>query len=185
MWRCGSEPDPAPGIAVGTQLMDLRGGLQYTRFLREDLAVTLSVDALSAQADLVTINGYSSSGTRMQQSRIVSVPLGLRWDPRPGDLRTKPVKFYLAAGLGPVWGAHVGGSVSESSVFAGTRVATTFGGTLGAGADVLIGRRWSLGVGAGYNWMADFPEPLGTRKNFSGFDAGVSIGWIWGRGHGQ
>jgi len=185
MWRGGSPTGPTPSIAVGSQTMDVRGGLQYTRFLRENLAATLSFNVLSAEADLVTINGTSSSGTRMQRSQIVSLPLGLQWDPQPGDLRMKPVKLYLAAGLGPVWGVHAGGSIDESSLFAGTRVAMTVGGFVGAGADVLIGRRWSLGVSAGYNWMADFSEPLGTRKNFSGLDVGVSLGWIWGKGTGQ
>jgi hypothetical protein len=99
-WLGASTADPTPSIAVGTQGMDVRAGLQYTRFLREDLAATLSFNVLSTEADLVTINGLSSSGTRMQRSQIVSMPLGVRWDPQPGDLRMKPVKLYLAAGLG-------------------------------------------------------------------------------------
>ena len=74
---------------------------------------------------------------------------------------------------------------SESSLFVGTREAMTFGAFVGAGADVLLGRRWSLGVGAGYNWMASFSEPIGTRKNYSGLDVGVSLGWMWGKGHAQ
>ena len=36
--------------------MDIRGGLQCTRFLREDLAAALSFHVLSAEADLVTID---------------------------------------------------------------------------------------------------------------------------------
>ena len=113
---------------------------------------------------------------------LVSVPLGIRWDPQPGDLRTKPVKLYLGAGLGPVVGIHTGGSIDESTVFAGSRAAMTFGGFVGGGADVLLGRRWSIGVSAGYNLMADFAETIGTRKNYSGLDVGVAVGWMWGRG---
>src|SRR5512139_817656 len=182
MWRATGAADATPTIAVGTESLDFRAGLQYTRFLREDLAATFSFNVLSAEADLVTFDGVSSSGTRQQHSHIVSVPLGIRWDPQPGDLRTKPVKLYLAAGLGPVVGTHTGGSLDSSTVFAGTRVATTFGGFVGAGADVLLGRRWSIGVSAGYNWMADFSEPIGTRRDYSGLDVGVAIGWMWGRG---
>jgi hypothetical protein len=184
-WLGGSATDPTPSIAVGTQGMDVRAGLQYTRFLREDLAATLSLNVLSTEADLVTINGVSSSGTSMQRSQIVSMPFGVRWDPRPDDLRMTPVKLYLAAGLGPVWGTHTGGSIDESSVFAGTRTVATVGGFVGGGGDVLLGRRWSLGVSAGYNWMADFRETIGARKNYSGVDVGVSIGWMWGKGYQQ
>jgi hypothetical protein len=60
----------------------------------------------------------------------------------------------------------------------------TLGGFVGGGADVLLGRRWSLGVAAGYRWMADFSQTIGTRKNYGGVDAGIGIGWMWGRGYG-
>jgi hypothetical protein len=173
MWRGSGAPEAPPKFAAGAQAVDLRGGLQYTRFLREDLA------------DLVTFDGFSPSGTSQQRSQIISLPLGLRWDPQPGDLRTKPVKLYLAAGLGPVIGLHTGGSVDEATAFAGTRAAMTFGGFLGGGVDVLLGRRWSLGVSAGYNWMTDFSQTIGTRKNYSGVDVGIGIGWMWGKGYGQ
>ena len=183
MWRAAGASDPPPTIAVGVESLDMRGGLQYTRFLREDLAATFSVTVLPAEADVVTIDGVTSSGTGMQRSAIVSMPLGIRWDPQPGDLRTKQLKLYLTAGIGPIVGAHTGGSIDGSTVFAGSRSAMTFGGFVGAGTDVVLGRRWSLGVSGGYNWMADFPRALGTRKNYSGVDVGVSLGWMWGKGY--
>lgn len=185
VWRDSGGPEAPPKIAVGAQLLDFRGGLQYTRFLREDLAATLSLDVLAAEADLVTFGGASSSGTSQQRSQIIFLPVGLRWDPQPGDLRTRPVKLHIGAGLGPVIGLHAGGSVDHATVFAGTRAAMTLGGFVGGGVDVLLGRRWSLGVNGGYRWTADFSETIGTRKNYTGVDAGIGIGWMWGAGHGQ
>ena len=119
MWR-GGEASALPKYALGTQAVDIRGGLQYTRFLRENLAATLSLNVLSVEADLVTFDGVSTSGTSLQQSQIVSVPLGLRWNPQRGDLRTKPLKLYLATSLGPMIGLHTGGSVDEATAFVGT-----------------------------------------------------------------
>ena len=185
MWRGTGEPEAPPKFAAGAQTIDLRGGFQYTRFLRENLAATLSFDVLSAQADMVMFDGISLTGTSRQRSEIVSIPVGLRWNPLRGDLRTKPVKPYLAASLGPVIGAHTGGSIDETTVFAGTRVAMTVGGFLGGGVDVLVGRHWSLSASAGYNWMADFSQTIGTRKNYGGIDVGIGIGWMWGKGYGQ
>ena len=184
MWRGTGEPEVLPKFAAGAQTVDLRGGFQYTRFLRESLAATLSLDVLSAQADLVMWDGVSFAATSRQRSEIISIPVGLRWNPLRGDLRTKPVKLYLAASLGPVIGSHTGGSVDAVTAFAGTRVAMTVGGSLGGGVDVLVGRHWSLGVSAGYNWMADFSQTIGTRKNYSGVDVGIGIGWVWGKGYG-
>ena len=30
---------------------------------------------------------------------------------------------------------------------------------------------------------ADFSQTIGTRKNYSGVDAGIGIGWTWGKGY--
>jgi hypothetical protein len=63
-------------------------------------------------------------------------------------------------------------------------VRTTVGGRLGAGLDAHVARSWSIGVEGGYTWMPDFSQPVGIRDNYSGFDVGVSIGWLFGKGYG-
>ena len=35
---------------------------------------------------------------------------------------------------------------------------------------------------AGYNWMADFDQPVGGRRNYSGFGMSVGLGVLFGRG---
>jgi hypothetical protein len=186
MWRpAGSGNTPASGTTVGVETADFRAGLQYTRFLREDLAATLSFDVLSAKSDVVTLSGNSYSISQRLSTQLIAVPVGIRWNPLRGDLRFKPIKPYATIGVGPVMGAAVTGSSGQSSPFVGARAAMTFGVFAGAGADVVLGRRWSIGVSAGYNWMANFSKPIGSRRNYSGLDVGVSLGWIWGKGTGQ
>ena len=41
---------------------------------------------------------------------------------------------------------------------------------------------FSLGLRGGFDWMADFHERMGGHDNFSGFDLGVSLGWLFGKG---
>lgn len=82
-----------------------------------------------------------------------------------------------------MFGGSSGAFAGEDAALAGDRSAVTVAGFFGAGADILLGRRWSLGVNAGYTWMADVGEPIGGRFGYSGFDAAVSIGWMWGRGY--
>ena len=43
--------------------------------------------------------------------------------------------------------------------------------------------RWlMIGVCGGYNFMGDFSEPLLGQTNLSGAEAGVSIGFVFGKG---
>jgi hypothetical protein len=112
----------------------------------------------------------------------VSLPLGVRWNPMKGALHTRAVRPYLAVGLGPVIGGSSGAGVSSDGAFAGSRTRASVGGTIGAGVDFHLGRHGSVGVGGGYQWMVDFSEPVGARDNYSGFQLGVNIGWLFGKG---
>lgn len=179
MWR-GDDGSgtPLPNLAAGTSSVDGLVGLQYTRFLREDLAVTFGIDILPSETSYISLEG-SFSGSRA----VLLLPLGLRWNPMKGDLRTRAVKPFLAAGFGPVIGSSSGASKTFTAAFAGAQSGTTFGGFLGAGLDVLIGRHFSLGVDARYNLMADFSTPIGGLENYSGFQMAVGFGWVFGQGH--
>jgi hypothetical protein len=177
-WRVPGGSD-TPSVAAGEDSFDLAFGLQYTRFLREDLALTFGPRVLTSTSSIVTPSGSFSGDLA-----IVSLPLGVRWNPMRNNLHTHAVKPYLAAGLGPVIGGSSGAGVSPDGAFAGSRTRASVGGTLGAGVDFHLGRHWSLGVGGGYQWMADFAEPIGARDNYSGFQLGLNIGWLFGKGSG-
>jgi hypothetical protein len=81
-----------------------------------------------------------------------------------------------------VFGESNGSSVGPDGVFVGSRTQATVGGHLGAGVDIHLNRRWSFGLSAVYNWMADFAEPIGKRDNYGGFDLRLSVGWLFGKG---
>jgi hypothetical protein len=81
-----------------------------------------------------------------------------------------------------VFGESNGSSVGPDGAFVGSRTQATVGGHVGAGVDIHLSRRWSFGLSAVYNWMADFGEPIGKRDNYSGFDLRLSVGWLFGKG---
>jgi hypothetical protein len=179
MWR-GTQgaASSLPNLALGTDAADLLAGLQYTRFVREDLAITFGADVFPSASSIV-----SQAGAFAGSTAVVALPLGVRWNPMRGELRSRAVKPYLIAGFGPVIGTASGASTDFTSAFAGSQSAATAGGFLGAGVDVLTGRRWSIGVNAGYNWMADFSRPIGGRDNYSGFQVAVGLGFLFGKGY--
>lgn len=180
MWRAGPSAAPTPVVSVGTDSVDLMAGLQYTRFVREDLAFTLGANVIPDSGSTRVTPTDAFAGSRA----IAAILVGMRWNPMRGELRSHAVKPYLAAGIGPMIGASSGAGTSYSSVFVGTRSAATAGGYAGAGVDFLAGRSWSIGIGAGYNWMTDFSRPIGGRDNYSGFEVAVSLGWMFGKGYG-
>jgi hypothetical protein len=168
---------PVNGVIYGADNTDPALGFQYTRFLREDLALTLALNEFPMDhgAELGPQGAFAGSRT------VLAAPIGLRWIPSRGGLHARSLKPYLAAGLGPVFGMSDGSSVGPGGVFAGSRSQGTVGGHVGGGVDVHLNRRWSLGLSAAFNWMADFAEPIGKRDNYSGFDLRLSVGWLFGK----
>jgi len=152
-------------------------GFQYTRYLRESLAFTFALNSVGGSSgSRVGPNGVFSGS-----AGVMTLGVGARWNPMRGDLARQSLKPYVSARLGPVIGSSSGSSVTPGSVISGSMTRTAAGGLFGGGVDVHAGRRWSFGLEAGYHWMADFADPIGGRRNYSGFQLAAGFGWLFGK----
>jgi len=59
---------------------------------------------------------------------------------------------------------------------------TALGSRLGVSMDLLLGKWFTLGVGAGYYLVTDFERPIGSEKNYSSPEFSLSFGMIFGKG---
>jgi len=166
-----------PPLSAGADAVDVSTGLQYTRFLREDLALTFGPRVLTSASE-----GTSLTGSYAATVAIVSLPVGVRWNPMKGPLHMRAVRPYLSLGVGPLIGVASGGSVDAGGALAGSRTRATIGARPGAGVDLLLGRHFLLGVDAGYQWMVPFSDAVGARDSYNGFQLGISIGLLFGKG---
>jgi len=164
-------------VVAGSTTVNFLCGLQYTRYLSENVATTLGADALTATSG----SSVSASGVSAGDSGVGAIYLGLRWNPI-GHPRDQPVKPYLEASLGPVIGVSSGTTLSPRGSYAGDVVEITVGGLVGAGLDFHLSRDFSLGLSGGYHWMNDFSQPIGPRDNYSGFELALRVGWVFGKG---
>jgi uncharacterized caspase-like protein len=168
--------DAGGSVTSGTDTGGLIGGLQYTRYVREQLAVTFGPDMIASVTGSRIGGGTVFSGT----ASVIALPLGVRWNPSRGVLWRQSLKPFVGASIGPVIGSSTGSTVTASRVNSGASTHTTIGGVVGGGVDVHLGRSWSLGVDGGYQWMSKFPEPVGGRREYRGLQLGVGIGWLFG-----
>ncbi len=176
-WRV-SERAPDEAFA-GVRLTNLCAGIQYCRFLSERTAVSLGSSNLSGDVGAtVSVHGVSA-GSR----NVTALFLGLQWNPMRRDVAAQSVRPYLTLGMGPVIGSASGAFLDGGVVRAGDDAQVTVGAQAGAGVDVLLGRRWSMGFGTGYNWVDEFARPVGERRDFSGIEMTLSLGWLFGSGH--
>jgi outer membrane protein W len=169
------EVSTAPGdVATRIDNDGLLGGLFYRHWFQEDVALTanIGVNDLSLQTD-VSVGEVTTS-----TARLVSFLIGARYY-FPTSTRGGDVRPHVGGGIGVFSG-------SEEVVVAGptsgarSRTENAVGGRLGVGVDFLPGRHILIGLGAGYNIVADFAEDIGGRRNYSGFEGIVGIGYVFG-----
>jgi hypothetical protein len=175
-WRTG---DNGATATAGSSALDTFAGLRYTRFVRENLAVTCSMEGVVVESG-ATI-GPNGAGAGSVGG--FATPLGIRWNPFKGDHRNQALKPFIAIGIGPVFAAASGSFVGNGRSSSGNISRATVGGHFGGGFDVHVARSFSLGVNVGYNAMVNFSEPVGLRDNFNGLQVGLGVGWLFGKGY--
>ena len=172
-WGHGTDALVTDGIDTSHVL----GGIRYTRYFKESLAATFSIDAGGGQVGDVSTRYGNFDGV----SGVVSFPVGVRWNPLQFGRQADGIKPFVAFSAGPVIGDSTGdypGRMRGSDVY----TTATIGGFMGGGVDFHAGRTCVIGVDAGYNWMADFARPVGGSDNYSGPTVSVNLGFMWGRG---
>jgi hypothetical protein len=174
MWRAGPDTIAASGIISS----DVLAGLRYTRYLKEHLATTFTIQAAGGQLGTVV----TPEGTFSGISGLLALPIGVRWNPLQWGRQAEGIKPFVKFDVGPVIGDSSGSFSGRGTRQNGINTSVTIGGLVGGGVDLHFARSFAIGVDAGYNWMADFEHPVGGQTNHSGFALGLNIGWLFGRG---
>ena len=187
--RRGNEPAPAapPRYALDgrNRLSLLMGmwrtggdGFEYTRFVREDLAVTVGMEGFGVQSGVST----GPRGTSAGDVAGVAMPIGVRWNPLRHGYGTQPIKPFLLLAGGPLVGGADGAFVGNSTVSAGGNARGALFGRVGVGVDIVPTRGFSFGLSVAYNAASKFSQPIGLHEDFSGPQIAFSLGWLWGKG---
>jgi outer membrane protein W len=104
---------------------------------------------------------------------------GIRFYPVSSALT--PLRPYVSAGIGPYLGIQSEKEVNDDIV-ANVKTLGSFGGYLGGGVDIQMGRHLMAGIHVGYNVMADFAEPIGLDRNYNGVAVSAGLSVLLGKG---
>ena len=144
------------------------GGLQFTHWMKEDLAVTFSAGLLSGKVTSTVTAGNVSQHV----STVAPVLLGMQYYLGGGTSEIRP---FLLAGVGP----YVGSESNNTIHLQEARTEVAFGGRFCAGVDFLVTDHFKFGANAGYNMMTDYDVPIGARTNYNGVDFQVGVGYLF------
>jgi hypothetical protein len=198
----GTESRPAPGELNGRNRIDIWAGVRdaasaytndvrrigYSRWLRPSLAVGLAYsDDSSSRYETESANEFS-----VESSSLSSVVFTVRRDIPTWTPRLRP---YASIGVGPFFRSvesrtvttethplEGGGSYSAQTLTGASHTDVGFGARFSGGIDFLLTRHLSVGGSFGYDLVTRFPPLLNGRRDYSAFEFGARLGWVFGRG---
>lgn len=166
-----------PIVANISGTKNLIVGFTYMRWLQENIAITFAITNLESN----TSNTVWISGVSNESKTVVSFISGIRYY-LPETSYQSAFRPYLAAGAGPVIWAGSLNEVGPSGVVNLNQTMTAFGSHFGGGMDVELNSHFMLGVNLGYNLMSNFSDIKVGRNNYSCFEFGLGLGFLWGGG---
>ena len=166
------------GISSSTGTGNLVAGVNFARWFKENMAVTINI--LLLENEVANSVGWPS-GVSNRVNSVVSLMFGLRYYPSESTLHT-PYRPYLAFGAGTlIWSGSLN-EVGSFGVVNRNGTMTVFGGHFGGGLDIVLSRRLLLGMNLGYNLMSNFSEIKAGANNYSSFQFCLGFGFLWGKG---
>ena len=162
------------GTTIRSETGGLLASLDYSYGMSRDLAAQFSVGVLDADATVAA----TGSGSTVESAVVTTVLFGVKF--RPESLtRRDNFRPYASIAVGPVMGS-VSRVQAGPTTSAGAYTESAFGTRLGIGADLLLGRRFALGLGAGYRLVGSFDRRVGAEDNYSSPEVSISAGVMFG-----
>lgn len=177
MWNQTTEERTAvsdEGSTLTAESGGFQGGVAYSYYMKENLAITFSVNILVVGVEAEISRDNMTSET----AYLTPVLVNLRWY-IPGSTYGKALRPYLVAGSGLFVGQQ-SRSEMETTVLVASKSSMAFGGYFGAGIDLRLGDLFAIGATGGYNLMGDFSEPIGGSANYSGPEFAMSFSFLFG-----
>ena len=151
------------------------GSIGYQYWFKDYLSFRIGAGALVTEVSTKTTAGTEVSS---EVATVAPILTGVNFYPLQISEENR-VLPYLSLYAGPYIGVYTKSEVGIASVTEETIVETVIGARLGAGLDFLVGSLFKLGFNAGYHFIGDYSQPIGSETNYSGPDYSLTFGFIF------
>jgi hypothetical protein len=177
-WHQGSEVQTNVGLLGVETKVNSEGllfSIGYSYWLREKFALvgSLYINPIGVESSVGAwgVNNYTAF--------VNSILVGGRIYPLVSHPKSS-TRLYFGLAMGLCTDSETGQEIGFSGISVEDHSSTVFGSNINIGLDIQLSRLFMLGLNGGFNFMADFSEPIGGRKNYSSGYAGMSISLLFG-----
>lgn len=151
------------------------GSIGYQYWFKNYLSFRLGAGALVTNVSTKTIAGAEVSS---EVATVAPILTGINFYPMQISAENT-ILPYISLYAGPYIGVYSKSEVGIATVTEETIVETVIGTKLGAGIDFLVGSLFKLGVNAGYHFVGDYSQPIGSETNYSGPEYSLTFGFVF------
>ena len=154
------------GVSVETGNGATSGSLMYNYYPNRNYSVNVGVGVMSTEVRVENLSNYTST--------LLPIMLGMKYYFIEYSM-DNPFRPYVAGSIGGLYGTE--SEVGITTVRSHTE--TAFGVSGGIGSDIILGSLIKLHAGISYNLFTDFDEEIGSRKNYSGPEFSIGLGFMF------
>jgi outer membrane protein W len=174
--RISTATDVSVGeVRTESEADGLIGSIGYIYWFEDDWAINFRLGV--SDVDATTYSGIT--GVLVESATVVPMLLGVRYQPS-GLINSDVVRPYVSASVGPYFG-FVSEVRTGVTTAAETRSETALGSRIAMGTDLSLSRLFRLGIAAGYCFVTDFENRIGSEKNHSSPEFSMSFGIVLGK----
>ena len=161
------------GLTIKYENKGLLGAVSYSRWLENNLALTVYGGILNASAQ----TRITFSTVNAESATVILLLLGIKYEPINLDASSK-IRPYITVLAGPLFG-HASNVLISNGVGVQSLSENAFAGFLGTGVDFTLSKLFMVGIRGGYYLASDFNSRIGFEKNYSSPEFSVSFGFLF------
>ena len=151
----------------------LLGAVSYSRWLKNNLALTVYSGILNADAQ----TRINAGTVNTESAAVILLLFGIKYEPIDLNSSNK-VRPYITVLAGPLFG-YASNVFINSGVGVQSVSENAFVGFLGVGVDFTLSKLFMAGIRGGYYLASDFDNRIGFEKNYSSPEFSVSFGLLF------
>jgi hypothetical protein len=154
------------GVSVETGNGAISGNIMYNYYPNMIYSFNISIGVLSTEVRVENFSTYTST--------LIPIMMGMKYYFIEFS-RDNLFRPYVSGSIGGLYGAESEAKIANVR----SHTETAFGVSGGIGSDIILGSLIKLHIGISYNLFTDFNEEIGSRKNYSGAEFSVGLGFMF------
>ncbi len=154
------------GVSVETGTGGVSGEIMYNYYPNSIYSFNVSAGVMNTEVRVENFSTYTST--------VIPIMMGMKYYFIDYSV-DNPFRPYISGSIGGLFGSE--SATGILNVY--THTETAIGTSAGIGSDIILGSLIKLHADISYNLFTDFAEEIGSRKNYSGPEFSIGMGFMF------